>query len=76
MALMVQPFVLKYGADMAVLICFLKGCIVAILGIFHLGQYFKNRIKEVIDFDESTSGWCELFALSITSQLRDSLQGT
>ena len=38
MALMVQPLVLNYGPDIAVLICFLKGCIIALLGIFHLGE--------------------------------------
>ncbi|XP_046420105.1 sodium-independent sulfate anion transporter-like [Neodiprion fabricii] len=37
MALMVQSMVANYGADMAVLICFLKGCIITVLGIFHLG---------------------------------------
>ncbi|XP_048516226.1 sodium-independent sulfate anion transporter-like isoform X1 [Athalia rosae] len=37
MALMVQPLVAKYGADVAVLICFLKGLIITLLGIFHLG---------------------------------------
>ncbi|XP_012285866.1 sodium-independent sulfate anion transporter isoform X2 [Orussus abietinus] len=37
MALMVQPLVTRLGPDMAVLICFLKGCIITLLGIFHLG---------------------------------------
>lgn len=39
MATMVQPLVEKYGADIAILITFLKGCIIALLGIFHLGTY-------------------------------------
>lgn len=38
LALMVQPYVTEYGADMAVLITFLAGCIVFILGILHLGK--------------------------------------
>lgn len=38
MAVMIRPLVLKYGADMAVLICFLKGCFIALLGVFHLGE--------------------------------------
>ncbi|KYQ56810.1 Sodium-independent sulfate anion transporter [Trachymyrmex zeteki] len=38
MAIMIYPFVEKYGADMAILITFLKGCIIALLGIFHLGS--------------------------------------
>lgn len=38
MASMVQPLVLNHGPDMAVLIAFLKGCIITLLGIFHLGN--------------------------------------
>ncbi|KYN00747.1 Sodium-independent sulfate anion transporter, partial [Cyphomyrmex costatus] len=38
MAIMIYPFVAKYGADMAILITFLKGCIIAFLGIFRLGS--------------------------------------
>ncbi|XP_015601196.1 sodium-independent sulfate anion transporter isoform X2 [Cephus cinctus] len=37
MALMVRPLVDNYGPDIAVLICFLKGCIITLLGLFHLG---------------------------------------
>ncbi|KAF3425549.1 hypothetical protein E2986_04170 [Frieseomelitta varia] len=37
MATMVRPLVLEYGADMAILLTFLKGCIIALLGLFHLG---------------------------------------
>ncbi|KAK9303313.1 hypothetical protein QLX08_005058 [Tetragonisca angustula] len=37
MATMVRPLVLGYGADMAILLTFLKGCIIALLGLFHLG---------------------------------------
>lgn len=44
MATMVQPLVEKYGADMAILIAFLKGCIIALLGIFHLGTFIYNII--------------------------------
>lgn len=40
MATMVLPLVKNYGADMAILMAFLKGCIIALLGIFHLGTFF------------------------------------
>ena len=42
MATMVRPLVLGYGADMAILLTFLKGCIIALLGLFHLGECFWN----------------------------------
>lgn len=38
MATMVQPLVSKYGPDMAILLSFLKGCMIAILGLLHLGE--------------------------------------
>ncbi|CAK9816044.1 Sodium-independent sulfate anion transporter [Anthophora plagiata] len=37
MATMVRPLVLNYNADMVVLLSFLKGCIIAMLGLLHLG---------------------------------------
>ncbi|CAL7942782.1 unnamed protein product [Xylocopa violacea] len=37
MATMVRPLVLAYSADVVVLLTFLKGCIIAILGFVHLG---------------------------------------
>ena len=37
MATMVQPLVASYGPDIAVLLTFLKGCIITALGLFHLG---------------------------------------
>ncbi|XP_053982648.1 sodium-independent sulfate anion transporter-like [Hylaeus volcanicus] len=37
MATMVQPLVANYGPDIAVLLAFLKGCIIAALGVLHLG---------------------------------------
>ncbi|XP_076652145.1 sodium-independent sulfate anion transporter [Halictus rubicundus] len=37
MATMVQPLVGKYGADIAVLLTFLKGCFITALGLLHLG---------------------------------------
>lgn len=40
MALMVHDHVEKMGPDMAVLICFLSGCIIFFLGILQLGQFF------------------------------------
>lgn len=38
MATMVRPLVLKYGADIVVLLTFFKGCIIALLGLLHLGE--------------------------------------
>ncbi|XP_026673660.1 sodium-independent sulfate anion transporter-like isoform X2 [Ceratina calcarata] len=37
MATMVRPLVLEYGADIVILLTFLKGCMIAILGILQLG---------------------------------------
>ncbi|XP_034184869.2 sodium-independent sulfate anion transporter [Osmia lignaria lignaria] len=37
MATMTQSLVLKYGSDIAVLLTFLKGCIITSLGLLHLG---------------------------------------
>lgn len=37
MALMIQPHVEKLGPDIAVLACFLTGCIVCLLGVLQLG---------------------------------------
>lgn len=38
MALMVQEHTAKFGADIAVLLCFLSGCIILLFGILHLGK--------------------------------------
>lgn len=47
MATMVLPLVTNYGADIAILITFLKGCIIALLGLFHLGMFFIfSKIKK------------------------------
>jgi len=50
MVIMIYPFVVKYDADMIILITFLKGCI--ILRIFHLGMFFihlkiKNKYRSL-----------------------------
>ncbi|XP_017764524.1 PREDICTED: sodium-independent sulfate anion transporter-like [Eufriesea mexicana] len=37
MATMVRPLVLQYNADMVVLLSFLKGCMITLLGLLHLG---------------------------------------
>lgn len=50
LALMVQSYVSDYGPDMAVLITFLAGCIIFILGILHLGK--KSR-----DVDKVFTTW-------------------
>lgn len=47
MASMIQDLVAHYGSDMAVLITFLKGCIITLLGVFHLGNWnsYESTIK-------------------------------
>jgi len=52
MVIMIYPFVEKYDADMIILITFLKGCIIALLRIFHLGMFFihlkiKNKYRSL-----------------------------
>ncbi|KAL7303389.1 hypothetical protein TKK_0004574 [Trichogramma kaykai] len=37
MGLLTQPYVGQYGADFAVLLCFLSGCIMALMGLFRVG---------------------------------------
>lgn len=49
MATMIQPLVEKYGADIAILITFLKGCIIALLGIFHLGMFTYDIIHIIVN---------------------------
>ncbi|XP_011305329.1 sodium-independent sulfate anion transporter [Fopius arisanus] len=69
MALMVQPLVLNFGPDMAVLICFLKGCIIAVLGIFHLGFLLDFISIPVI------TGFTSAAAINIASSQFKSLLG-
>jgi len=76
MATMVQPMVLEYGADMAVLIAFLKGCIITLLGIFHLGTFFytfKSKrymsLYIIIKSDEIVAVASFLFILRIFTGL-------
>lgn len=38
MATMVRPLVSQYNADMVVLLSFLKGCMITLLGLLHLGE--------------------------------------
>lgn len=45
LALMVQSYVSDYGDDMAVLITFLAGCIVFVLGLLHLGESITRRVS-------------------------------
>lgn len=42
LALMIQSSVENMGPDMAVLITFLAGCIIFILGLLHLGKQNKK----------------------------------
>ncbi|KMQ95241.1 sodium-independent sulfate anion transporter [Lasius niger] len=82
MATMVQPLVEKYGADMAILIAFLKGCIIALLGIFHLGSMgqglppfvpppfsttFQNRTYNFVEM--TTAMGTTLFTIPIVSTI-------
>ncbi|KAL6261210.1 hypothetical protein P5V15_008735 [Pogonomyrmex californicus] len=69
MATMVQPLVAKYGADMAILIAFLKGCIIAVLGIFHLGFLLNFISLPVI------TGFTSAAAINIASSQFKSLLG-
>ncbi|KAK0169455.1 hypothetical protein PV327_011559, partial [Microctonus hyperodae] len=61
MALMIQPLVINYGPDIAVLICFLKGCIISLLSIFHLGFLLDFISLPVI------TGFTSAAAISIAS---------
>lgn len=69
MASMVQPLVEKYGVDMAILIAFLKGCIITLLGIFHLGF-----LLDFISFPVIT-GFTSAAAINIASSQFKSLLG-
>ncbi|XP_020300305.1 sodium-independent sulfate anion transporter-like isoform X2 [Pseudomyrmex gracilis] len=69
MATMVQPLVANYGADIAVLIAFLKGCIIAFLGIFHLGFLLDFISLPVI------TGFTSAAAINIASSQFKSLLG-
>lgn len=69
MATMVYPLVKKYGADMAILMTFLKGCIIALLGIFHLGFLLDFISLPVI------TGFTSAAAINIASSQFKSLLG-
>jgi sodium-independent sulfate anion transporter 11 len=38
-AMLVKPYADKFGPDVAVLICFMSGCLISIMGILKLGKY-------------------------------------
>ncbi|XP_068989765.1 sodium-independent sulfate anion transporter isoform X3 [Neodiprion pinetum] len=69
MALMVQSSVTKYGADGAVLMCFLSGCIIFLLGILHMG-FLVNFISMPV-----ISGFTNAAAVTIGSSQLKSLLG-
>ncbi|XP_032676541.1 sodium-independent sulfate anion transporter-like isoform X4 [Odontomachus brunneus] len=69
MASMIQDLVAHYGTDMAVLIAFLKGCIIALLGIFHLGFLLDFISLPVI------TGFTAAAAINIASSQFKSLLG-
>lgn len=69
MATMVQPLVAKYGADIAILIAFLKGYIITLLGIFHLGFLLDFISLPVI------TGFTSAAAINIASSQFKSLLG-
>lgn len=47
-SIMLQVYISDYGADMAVLLSFLAGCIVFIFGILHLGKKFYDVFREFL----------------------------
>ncbi|XP_012145962.2 sodium-independent sulfate anion transporter isoform X2 [Megachile rotundata] len=64
MALLSQHHVIRLGADIAVLLCFLSGCIIAMMGLLHLGFLVEFVSLPVI------SGFTNAAAIIIgTSQL-------
>ncbi|XP_066584425.1 sodium-independent sulfate anion transporter-like isoform X2 [Prorops nasuta] len=69
MATMVQPLVAQQGPDMAVLLSFLKGCIIALLGVLHLGF-----LLDFISFPVIT-GFTSAAAINIASSQFKSLLG-
>lgn len=38
MSLMIQNYTGKFGPDIAVLLCFLSGCVIFLFGLLHLGK--------------------------------------
>ncbi|XP_051175404.1 sodium-independent sulfate anion transporter-like [Leptopilina boulardi] len=69
MAVMIRPLVLEYGADMAVLMCFLKGVLITLVGVFHLGF-----LLDFISFPVIT-GFMAAAAISIASSQLKPLVG-
>ncbi|KAI4483899.1 hypothetical protein M0802_013197 [Mischocyttarus mexicanus] len=69
MATMVQPLVLSHGPDMAILLTFLKGSIIALSGIFHLGFLLDFISLPVI------TGFTSAAAINIASSQFKSLLG-
>ncbi|KAK2581384.1 hypothetical protein KPH14_005068 [Odynerus spinipes] len=69
MATMVQPLVSSHGKDMAILIAFLKGCIVTLLGILHLGFLLDFISLPVI------TGFTSAAAINIASSQFKALLG-
>nr|XP_034193185.1 sodium-independent sulfate anion transporter-like isoform X2 [Osmia lignaria] len=64
MALLSQSHVINLGADVAVLLCFLSGCVISIMGLLHLGFLVEFVSMPVI------SGFTNAAAIIIgTSQL-------
>ncbi|KAJ8978076.1 hypothetical protein NQ317_000634 [Molorchus minor] len=69
MSLMVQPYVTAMGAAGAILLCFLSGCIIFVLGLLHLGfivEFFSYPV---------TAGFTTAAALNIASSQIKSLFG-
>ncbi|KAK9693169.1 Sulfate permease family [Popillia japonica] len=70
MAMMIQPHVEKFGADGAILLSFITGCIVFILGVLNLGfvvQFFSYPV---------IAGFTSAAAVQIASTQLSSLFGT
>ncbi|XP_015188837.1 PREDICTED: sodium-independent sulfate anion transporter-like [Polistes dominula] len=69
MATMVQPLVLSHGPDMAILLTFLKGCIITLSGLLHLGFLLDFISLPVI------TGFTSAAAINIASSQFKSLLG-
>ncbi|XP_069685129.1 sodium-independent sulfate anion transporter-like isoform X2 [Periplaneta americana] len=69
MAIMTQGFVLQYNADFAVLLCFLTGCIIVLVGLLRLGFLVEFISLPVI------TGFISAAAITIASTQLKSLLG-
>ncbi|XP_044731995.1 sodium-independent sulfate anion transporter-like [Chrysoperla carnea] len=69
MSLMIQSYTGKFGPDIAVLLCFLSGCVIFLFGLLHLG-FLVQFISYPV-----TAGFTSAAAISIGSTQIKSLLG-